>query len=252
MLSYAKVIHEDPVRRGMLYLGTENAIYVSFDAGDTWQPLQNDLPHAPVSGIVVQEHFNDLVISTYGRGFWILDDITPLRAMTPEVLGADAHLFPPRAAYRFRGITAPSTPYDDPTVGENPQYGASINYYLKQARAGRRHGHDHQRRRTRSCARCTVPGGAGLNRVHWDLRCAPTQAAAVPHQPDVRPRAAARRGRHAAAGRRRPADGGAGAARDLHGEARPSAAATTRSRSRCARTRTPAAPRPTSQRRRRC
>ena len=82
-LSYAKVIHEDPVRRGMLYLGTENAIYVTFDAGDTWQPLQNDLPHAPVSGIVVQEHFNDLVISTYGRGFYILDDITPLRAMTP-------------------------------------------------------------------------------------------------------------------------------------------------------------------------
>ncbi len=69
MLSYAKVIYEDPVRRGMLYLGTENAIYVTFDAGDTWQSLQNDLPHAPVSGIVVQEHFNDLVISTYGRGF---------------------------------------------------------------------------------------------------------------------------------------------------------------------------------------
>ena len=56
MLSYAKVIYEDPLRRGMLYLGTENAIYVSFDAGDNWQPLQNDLPHAPVSGIVVQEH----------------------------------------------------------------------------------------------------------------------------------------------------------------------------------------------------
>ena len=133
MLSYAKVIYEDPVRRGMLYLGTENAIYVTFDAGDTWQPLQNDLPHAPVSGIVVQEHFNDLVISTYGRGFYILDDITPLRAMTPQVLDADAHLFALRAAYRFRGITAPSTPYDDPTVGENPQYGAAINYYVKQA-----------------------------------------------------------------------------------------------------------------------
>ena len=153
MLSYAKVIYEDPVRRGMLYLGTENAIYVTFDAGDNWQPLQNDLPHAPVSGIVVQEHFNDLVISTYGRGFWILDDITPLRAMTPQVLAADAHLFTPRPAYRFRGITAPSTPYDDPTVGENPQYGAAINYYLKQARAGRRHGDASPTRAARSCAR---------------------------------------------------------------------------------------------------
>ena len=131
MLSYARTICEDPVRRGLLYLGTENAIYVSFDDGENWQPLQNNLPHAPVSWITVQEHFNDLVISTYGRGFWILDDITPLQQATPQVLASDAHLFPPRPAYRFRPITAPSTPYDDPTVGENPPYGASINYYLK-------------------------------------------------------------------------------------------------------------------------
>ncbi|MBM3808885.1 MAG: sialidase [Acidimicrobiia bacterium] len=168
MLSYAKVIYEDPVRRGMLYLGTENAIYVSFDAGDNWQPLQNDLPHAPVSGIVVQEHFNDLVISTYGRGFWIMDDITALRAL-PDVLRQDAHLFPLRPAYRFRGITAPSTPYDDPTVGENPQYGASINYYLKGAvqGGGRLSILDARNQVVRTM---TVPGAAGLNRVHWDLR----------------------------------------------------------------------------------
>ncbi len=137
MLSYAKVIHEDPKRRGLLYLGTENAIYVSFNDGDHWQPLQNDLPHAPVSGIVVQEHFDDLVISTYGRGFCILDDISaPLQQLTPAVLAADAHLFPPRAAYRFRPITAPSTTYDDPTSGEIPKYGASINYFLKGAPSG--------------------------------------------------------------------------------------------------------------------
>jgi photosystem II stability/assembly factor-like uncharacterized protein len=108
-LSYVKVIHEDPKRRGMLYAGTENAIYVSFDDGDRWQPLQNDLPHAPVSGIVVQEHFDDLVISTYGRGFWIMDDVGVLRATTPAVLAKTAHLYAPRAAYRFRPITAPST-----------------------------------------------------------------------------------------------------------------------------------------------
>ena len=174
MLSYAKVIYEDPVRRGMLYLGTENAIYVTFDAGDTWQSLQNDLPHAPVSGIVVQEHFNDLVISTYGRGFWIMDDITALRAMTPEVLNADAHLFPLRPAYRFRGITAPSTPYDDPTVGENPQYGASINYYVKQAApaGGTLSISDSKGAVIRTM---TVPGGAGLNRVYWDLRQTPSK-----------------------------------------------------------------------------
>ncbi|MFM8781082.1 MAG: hypothetical protein ACKOFO_06390, partial [Gemmatimonadota bacterium] len=129
-LSYAKVILEDPVRRGLLYLGLENGIYVSFDAGETWLPLQNDLPAAPVSGIQVQTHFNDLVISTYGRGFFILDDVTPLQQLTPEVMAATAHLFQPRAAYRFRNITAPSSTYDDPTTGEDPQYGASINYWL--------------------------------------------------------------------------------------------------------------------------
>jgi photosystem II stability/assembly factor-like uncharacterized protein len=174
MLSYAKVICEDPVRRGMLYVGTENAIYVTFDAGDNWQPLQMDLPHAPVSGIVVQEHFHDLVISTYGRGFYILDDIAPLRAMTPEVLNADGHLFPLRPAYRFRGITAPSTPYDDPTVGENPPYGASINYYLKQAvPAGGTVTISNSRNEV--IRTLTAPGGAGLNRINWDLREAPTK-----------------------------------------------------------------------------
>ncbi|MGE0816874.1 MAG: WD40/YVTN/BNR-like repeat-containing protein [Vicinamibacterales bacterium] len=174
MLSYAKVIYEDPVRRGLLYLGTESGIYVTFDAGDTWQPLQNDLPHAPVSGIVVQEHFNDLVISTYGRGFWILDDITPLRAMTPDVLNQAAHLFPVRQAYRFRGITAPSTPYDDPTVGENPPYGAAINYYLsKPVTGGGTVTIADGRGQTVRTMR--VPGGAGLNRVTWDLRYEPTK-----------------------------------------------------------------------------
>jgi photosystem II stability/assembly factor-like uncharacterized protein len=130
-LSYTKVIYEDPVRRGLLYLGTENAIYVSFDDGDHWQPLQNDLPHAPVSGIVVQEPFNDLVISTYGRGFWILDDVGPIQQLTPEVTASDAHLFTPRNAYRFRSITPLSTTYDDPTTGEDPRYGAYLAYWLK-------------------------------------------------------------------------------------------------------------------------
>jgi len=131
MLSYGKVITEDPVRRGLLYLGTENAIYASFDSGDHWQPLQNDLPHAPVSGIVVQEHFNDLVISTYGRGFYILDDLAPIQQLTPEVMASASHLFTPRDAYRFRDITAPSTTYDDPTTGEDPRYGAYLDYWLE-------------------------------------------------------------------------------------------------------------------------
>ncbi len=173
MLSYARIIIEDPVRRGLLYAGTENAIYVSFDAGELWQPLQNDLPAAPVSGIVVQEHFNDLVISTYGRGFWIMDDITPLRNMTPAVLASDAHLFPLRDAYRFRPITAPSTTYDDPTTGENPKYGASINYYLKAPATGgvKVTILDEKGAVVRSFNGTNT---AGVNRQYWDLRYEPS------------------------------------------------------------------------------
>ena len=169
MLSYTKVIHEDPVRPGLLYLGTENAIYVSFNAGDSWFPLQNNLPHAPVSGIVVQEHFNDLVISTYGRGFWIMDDITPLQQLADSVLAKTVHLFAPRAAYRFRPITPPSTTYDDPTVGTDPEYGASINYYLA---APARTAPQVEILDGAGRVIRTLPGpnAAGLNRVHWDLR----------------------------------------------------------------------------------
>ncbi len=79
--SYAHVVREDPVRKGMLYLGTDNALYVSWDDGAHWTSLQNNLPPAPVYWLTIQEKFNDLVVATYGRGFWILDDITPLRAM---------------------------------------------------------------------------------------------------------------------------------------------------------------------------
>jgi len=174
-LSYAKVIYEDPKRRGMLYVGTENAIYVSFDDGDLWQLLQNNLPHAPVSGIVIQEHFDDLVISTYGRGFWIMDDIGALREMTPAVLAEDAHLFTLRPAYRFRPITAPSTTYDDPTTGENPQFGASINYYLKAPLPASSPVKitilDDQGAVVRTL---TGTGASGINRIHWDLRFAPS------------------------------------------------------------------------------
>ena len=100
-LSFARSIQEDPVRPGLVYLGTENAVYVSFDEGNAWQPLQQNLPAAPNYGIVIQEHFNDLVVGTYGRGFWILDDLSPLQQLTPEVASSEAHLFEPRPTYRF-------------------------------------------------------------------------------------------------------------------------------------------------------
>lgn len=168
-LSYAHCIREDPVRQGLLYLGTENALYVSFDDGENWQPLQSNLPHAPVYWITVQEHFNDLVVATYGRGFWILDDLTPLQQLTPSVREMAAHLFAPRPAYRFRPITAPMAQFDDPTAGQNPPYGASINYYLKSAPSG-----DVTIRILDAKGQLvrTLQGTkrAGINRLWWDLR----------------------------------------------------------------------------------
>jgi photosystem II stability/assembly factor-like uncharacterized protein len=190
MLSYAHCVREDPVRRGLLYVGTENGVYVSFDDGGRWQPLQMNLPHAPVYWLTVQEPFNDLVISTYGRGFWILDDLAPLQQLTPQVLGADATLFPPRPAWRFRDSVVPVSMNDDPTVGQNPAYGASIDYYLKAAPAGNvtiaiadARG---QTVRTLSGTR-----SVGVNRIAWDLRGEPSTQVRLRvsplYAPDVQP-----------------------------------------------------------------
>ena len=169
MLSYTKVIVEDPKRQGLLYVGTENALYVSFNDGDDWQPLQNNLPHAPVSGMVVQEHFGDLVVGTYGRGFWILDDLTPLQQLTPEVMASASRLFAPRDAYRFRPITPPSVPYSDPTEGRDPEYGASINYWLAES-AGEAPTVEILDAAGDIVRTLTGTSNAGVNRIHWNLR----------------------------------------------------------------------------------
>jgi photosystem II stability/assembly factor-like uncharacterized protein len=181
-LSYTHVIKEDPVRRGLLYAGTENALYVSFNDGELWQPLQTNLPHAPVYWLVIQEHFNDLVVSTYGRGFWILDDLTPLQQLTPEVLAANTHLFKPRAAYRFRNVPGQASTANDPTVGQNPEYGASLNYWLKAAPSGevtiRLQSSDGQTVRTLRGSK-----NVGINRVFWDLRNEQTKEARMRVKP---------------------------------------------------------------------
>jgi photosystem II stability/assembly factor-like uncharacterized protein len=169
MLSYAHCVREDPVRQGLLYVGTEGGLFVSYDDGANWQPLQNNLPHAPVYWITIQEQFNDLVIATYGRGFWILDDLTPLQQLTVEVQNSPAHLFTPRPAYRFRGLTVPYSSSDDPTAGQNPPYGASINYYLRAASKAEPSIKivDAEGKTVRTIR---GPRNAGMNRVWWDLR----------------------------------------------------------------------------------
>ena len=185
-MGYAHVVREDPVRRGLLYLGTESGLYVSFDDGESWQPLQSNLPHAPVYWLVVQEHFNDLVVSTYGRGFWILDDVTALQQLTADARAAVASLFKPRPAYRFRQITSPNAMTDDPTAGQNPPYGAAINYFLKTAPGG-------------DVTVTIVDAGgqtvrtiqgtktAGINRVWWDLRNEETKEARLRTAPTYAP-----------------------------------------------------------------
>jgi photosystem II stability/assembly factor-like uncharacterized protein len=172
-LSYAHCVREDPVRPGLLYLGTENALYVSFDDGANWRPLQSGLPHAPVYWITVQPRFHDLVLATYGRGFWILDDITPIEQWKSEVESTDAHLFAPRDAYRFRNVAEPAAVTYDPTAGHNPPYGAVLNYYLKSAATG-----DVKLSILDATGKTvrTFDGtkNAGINRVWWDLKFDPS------------------------------------------------------------------------------
>ena len=135
-LSLTRSIQEDPERPGLLFLGTENRVYVSFDDGDHWQALINNLPPTPIYGLVVQEHFGDLVVGTYGRGFWILDDLSPLRQLTDAVRAAPAHLFEPRDAYRFNSRTSAQPMPADQTTGTNPPTGANIAYWLSEETAG--------------------------------------------------------------------------------------------------------------------
>jgi hypothetical protein len=134
-----------------------------------------------VYGMTIQEQFNDLVISTYGRGIFILDDLAPLQSMTPEIAASSAHLFVPRPAYRWDGYNGNVSQSDDPTAGQNPPNGAGINYWLKSAPQS---------------ATITIsdPAGklirtingtraAGVNRVYWDLNNETTHAARMRTKP---------------------------------------------------------------------
>ncbi|MDX1393935.1 MAG: sialidase [Gemmatimonadota bacterium] len=197
-LSYTHVIREDPTTPGLLYAGTENGIWVSFDDGGSWTSMQSNLPHAPVHWIAIQERFNDLVVATYGRGFWILDDITPIQQLAAEASPGsgtsagpvptpdEAVLFAPRPAYRFRNRASAMSQPDDPVAGTNPDYGATINYWLPE-----------DTDETVEIAildasgeTVTTLGGdsdAGLHRRMWNLRGEPTTGARLRTRPDERP-----------------------------------------------------------------
>ncbi|HEY3934899.1 MAG TPA: hypothetical protein VGL65_09800 [Gemmatimonadales bacterium] len=127
--SYAHVIRADPKKAGLLYAGTESSMYVSFDDGDSWQSLMLNLPNTSYRDIVVKD--NDLIVATYGRSIWILDDISPLRQITPTIAAEPAHLFKPGDAVRVRREMNEDTPFP-PEVPHalNPPPGAIIYYYL--------------------------------------------------------------------------------------------------------------------------
>jgi photosystem II stability/assembly factor-like uncharacterized protein len=129
------VVREDPVRKGLLFAGTERAVFVSFNDGDDWQNLRLNMPATSVRDLVV--HKNDVVVGTHGRGFWILDDISPLRELTAEVAADPVHLFRPAAAYRVRRSVNTDTPLppDEPTA-PNPPDGAIIDYWLRKPATG--------------------------------------------------------------------------------------------------------------------
>ena len=189
-MAFVRVVREDPARKGLLYAGTELGMYVSFDDGANWTSLQLNLPIVPVTDLTV--HTSDLVASTQGRAFWILDDLTTIRQLTPQVADAPVHLFQPRETIRMRagggGGAAGSG------VGQNPPSGVVISYYLAEAP---RDGVsleilDHAGKIIRTFrsrdnrpaggeigsraflgpppSRATVPADAGLNRFEWDMR----------------------------------------------------------------------------------
>ncbi|MGB6363840.1 MAG: sialidase, partial [Thermoanaerobaculia bacterium] len=187
VVSYAHVVREDPVRPGLLYLGTESGVWVSFDDGAHWRSLQSNLPHAPVHWLEIQDHFGDLVVATYGRGFWILDDLTLLRELEPGNLPANPHLFEPRQAYRFRLRQDPFMQPEDPAAGTNPEYGASIHYYLAEEPEEKVELEILDAASEVVFAFDKVKKEAGLHRAHWDLRYEKAPEVKLRTKPDEDP-----------------------------------------------------------------
>ena len=123
------VVKEDPIRKGLLFAGSERAVYVSFDDGANWQSLRLNMPATSIRDLVIKD--DDLVIGTHGRSFWILDDITPLRELSNQQLNNSVILYKPQNTYRIRWSMYPDTPVpQEEPAGQNPPDGAIINYYL--------------------------------------------------------------------------------------------------------------------------
>jgi photosystem II stability/assembly factor-like uncharacterized protein len=128
-------VREDPERKGLLFAGTEKTVYVSFDDGDHWQSLRLNLPATSIRDLVV--HQDDIVVGTHGRSFWILDNITPLRQLSPQIAGLETHLFAPQLSYRLRRNNNTDTPLPpEIPAGQNPPDGVMLDYWLNSSVQG--------------------------------------------------------------------------------------------------------------------
>ena len=190
--SFSRVIRADTKKAGLLFAGTESSVYVSFDDGDSWQSLMLNLPNTSYRDMVIKD--NDLVVGTYGRSFWVLDDFSPLRQITPATATEPAHLFKPGDAIRVRRNVGGDTPFP-PEVphAENPPLGAIIYYHLSHEPAGQIMLDiiDAAGKPVRHLSSAPIPArtepppsvpdfwleqlrplpvGVGLNRVNWNLR----------------------------------------------------------------------------------
>ncbi|MEO5754257.1 MAG: glycosyl hydrolase [Chthoniobacterales bacterium] len=184
--AYVHAVREDPKHRGLLYAGTELGVYVSFDDGARWQPLQMNLPTSPIRDLVVKD--DDLVVATHGRSFWVLDDLTPLRQMSDQVAQAEMKLYEPQTAVRLH---YPDEIDSRQAAGTNPPAGAIINYYFKDApkdevaldildsqgklvrhlSSKEKSGHDQPPEWPDQVeAPKVIPAKEGMNRFAWDLR----------------------------------------------------------------------------------
>jgi photosystem II stability/assembly factor-like uncharacterized protein len=171
---FVRVVREDPVRKGLLYAGTEFGMYISFDEGKNWQPFQKNLPVTPITDMLVKD--NDLVIATQGRSFWLMDDVSPLRAISEEVMEKEAHLFQPSDAYRtqlgnHRGSGAPDPAPNGALVyfylsDQLDLESATVKLHIKDAKGEVRQTFSNKPGEGESRLRVQT----GLNRMQWNLQ----------------------------------------------------------------------------------
>ena len=167
------VVREDLKNANLLFVGTEFGVFYSIDGGKQWAKLNNNMPTVAVHDLMIHPRENDLIAATHGRGFWIMDDITPLQQLSEKVMTSDAHLFDNRVATQWLRIQPHGTGGSLGFQGENPTRDAVINYYLGKGATGdvtfeiaNITGTD---KRT-----ITVPAKPGINRVEWNMRYDPT------------------------------------------------------------------------------